>query len=140
MNEQQNTDTVKTMYAAFGRGDIQVILDRLTDDVEWSMEGPSIIAYAGKRHGRSEALAFFQALGTTQDNQKLTIDTYSAQGDVVATVGNYGATVKSTGKSYHVRIAHFFTFHDGKVSKFEDFGDTAAIADAYQQTAAAATR
>ena len=138
MSEQQNTEIVKAMYAAFGRGDIQTIMERVTDDIEWTLEGPAILPFAGARKGPSEVLGFFQALATTQDNHKLTIESYVAQGDTVATIGRYAATVKATGKSFDSRSAHFFTFRDGKVSKFADFVDTAQMAEAYQQAAAAA--
>ncbi len=52
MNEQQNTVLIQKIYAAFARGDIQTILDNLTSDVEWTLEGPAIIPFAGKRNGR----------------------------------------------------------------------------------------
>jgi uncharacterized protein len=138
MNEQQNTDSIKAMYAAFARGDVQDILDRLTDDVEWTLEGPAILPFAGTKRGPAEVLGFFEALATTQQNQKLTIDTYAAQGDIVATMGRYAATVRATGRSFDSRVAHFLTFRDGKVSKFADFVDTAAMAEAYAHAAAAA--
>ena len=33
-----NVDTVKEIYAAFGRGDIGAIIDKLDDQVEWDVE------------------------------------------------------------------------------------------------------
>ena len=35
-----NVETVKEIYAAFGRGDIRAILDTLDDNVEWDVEVP----------------------------------------------------------------------------------------------------
>jgi len=138
MKEQQNTDTIKAMYAAFARGDVQTILNRLADDVEWRFDGPATIPFAGVRRGPAEVVGFFQALASTQENQALTIETFVAQGDHVATIGRYAATVKATGRRFDEAVSHFFTFRDGKVSKFVDFGDTASIVDAYTQSAAAA--
>jgi ketosteroid isomerase-like protein len=93
MNEQQNTALIQKMYDDFGRGDIPAILAALADDVEWTLEAPSIIPFAGKRKGPAEVLGFFQALGTTQKNQKLTKEQRVAQGDIVATSGRYSGTV-----------------------------------------------
>ncbi len=138
MSEQKNTDTIKTMYAAFARGDVQAIMNSLSDDVVWSLEGPSIIPFAGMRRGKTEVMGFFTALGTTQTNQKLTIDTYIAQGDHVATVGRYAATVTATGKSFDSRVAHVFTLRDGKVTALADFADTALMVEVYTHAAAAA--
>lgn len=33
-----NVDTVKEMYAAFGRGDIPAILDKLDENEEWDTD------------------------------------------------------------------------------------------------------
>jgi uncharacterized protein len=65
MAQDDNATLVRTVYDAFGRGDIQYILDRITDDVEWVNEGPEEIPYAGVYSGRGEVPRFFQALGST---------------------------------------------------------------------------
>jgi ketosteroid isomerase-like protein len=36
MSAEQNIETAREMYEAFGRGDVQAILDRVTDNVDWS--------------------------------------------------------------------------------------------------------
>jgi ketosteroid isomerase-like protein len=138
MNEQQNVALIKKLYAAFERGDVQTILDNLADDVEWTLEGPAIIPYTGKRTGPAQVLGFFQALAGTQSEIKLTTEAFVAQGDTVATLGRYAATVKATSKKFDSAVGHFFTIRDGKVARFVDFGDTAAMADAYAAKSAAA--
>jgi len=137
MNEQNNKALVEKMYAAFGRGDVQTILDHLAPNVEWTMEGPSILPFVGKKIGPGQVRTFFEGLGTTQENQKLTIDEYIVQGDTLATTGRYAAVVKATGKRFDCAVAHVFTIRDGKVVRFLDFADTAAMADAYISSAAA---
>ena len=93
MNEQDNTTLIQTVYAAFGRGDVQTILDHLAADVQWIADGPPVIPYAGTLAGPGEVVHFFEALAETQDGHKLTIDEYIAQGDQVATCGRYSARV-----------------------------------------------
>jgi uncharacterized protein len=137
MNEQQNTELVANLYAAFAKGDVQTILDHCADDVEWTLEGPEVIPFAGERKGRAQVLEFFQALGGTQTNQKLTTETWVAQGDCVATLGRYSGAVKATGKAFDGPIAHFFTIRGGKVARFVNLGDTAAMVEAYTGAAAA---
>jgi ketosteroid isomerase-like protein len=46
--------------------------------------------------------------------------------------------VTATGKSFDSPVAHFFTFRGGKISRFVDVVDTAAMADAYRAASAAA--
>ena len=43
MGERTNADVVQQNYAAVGRGDIPALLELLTDDVEWTLQGPSVI-------------------------------------------------------------------------------------------------
>jgi ketosteroid isomerase-like protein len=138
MSEQQNVALIQSVYDAFGRGDIQFILNNLTDDVEWTLEGPSIIPFAGKRKGHAQVKQFFEALATTQTHQKLTMEPLIAQGDKVAGIGRYAATVTATGKSFDGHVSHFFTVRGGKIARFVDVADTAAMADAYRAASAAA--
>ena len=35
-----NVETVQATYDAFGRGEIEAILDQLADDVEWDQDEP----------------------------------------------------------------------------------------------------
>lgn len=130
-NKQSNTELIQAVYAAFGRGDVQTILDSLAADVQWILQGPSIIPYAGHKTGPAEVAQFFTALATTQQNHRLTIDEYIAEGDNVITLGRYAALVTSTGKQIDCATAHVFTVRDGKIVRFLDFVDTAQMADAY---------
>ncbi len=79
MDEQQNVALVKKLYDAFGKGDIQTIIDRLTEDVEWLSEGPSSVPYFGKMRGPAEVQSkFFGGLASTQQDMKLTMDDFIA--------------------------------------------------------------
>jgi len=138
MSEQSNTELIRNLYAAFARGDVQTILDHCTDDVEWTLEAPDVVPFAGQRRGRAEVLKFFEALATTQNNNKLSIEVFVAQDDHVATLGRYSGTINATGKSFDSPVAHFFTIRDGRVARFVDLGDTAAMVDSYTAASAAA--
>jgi hypothetical protein len=48
VNEQgarTNADVVRETYEAVGRGDIPALLNLLTEDVEWTLQGPTVIPY-----------------------------------------------------------------------------------------------
>jgi ketosteroid isomerase-like protein len=137
MSEQQNAALIQSLYDAFKRGDIPFILNSLAEDVSWTMEGPSTIPYAGKRKGTAQVKQFFEALANTQTNHKLTMEPLIAQGDQVSGLGRFSATVTATGRNFDSQVAHFFTVKDGKVSRFVDVVDTAAMADAYRAASAA---
>ena len=43
MQEQQNIDLVKKLYGAFGKGDIDTIIDHLDGQLVWRFDAPSVI-------------------------------------------------------------------------------------------------
>jgi uncharacterized protein len=133
-----NEQTVQDLYAAFGRGDLAAILEKLDDDVVWESEGPAILSFSGIRRGKSEAAGFFQALAADQDSPLLTITDYVASGDKVMTLGRYTATMKATGKKFDTPVAHYWKFRDGKVVRYVGLANTAAGVEALQSSNAAA--
>jgi uncharacterized protein len=135
-----NTATVQELYAAFGRGDVPAILEKLADDVVWESEGPAILRFTGIRRGKAEAKGFFDALGTEHANPELTITEYVDSGDRVMTIGRYAATMKATGKKFDTPIAQYWKFRDGKIVRYIGFADTAAAVEALRPSGAAASR
>ena len=60
MSQQDNIRIVKEIYDAVGRGDVDAILERVTDDVDWAAEVAGTAApWHGPRtgkHGRRQLL------------------------------------------------------------------------------------
>jgi hypothetical protein len=66
MSAEHNIETARQTYEAFGRGDVQAVLDRVTDDVDWSTDAAIESApWYGPRHGKDGVAAFFEAIGKT---------------------------------------------------------------------------
>jgi hypothetical protein len=137
MSEQQNVTLIQKLLEAFGRGDVQTILDHCTKDCEFYCPGPSSIPYAGKKKGRAEIQSYFDALGGTQSEANLSIDQFVSQGDTVVAIGRYTAKVNSTGKPIDTPVVLTFNVQDGKVTRHMVIGDTAALAASYTGSAAA---
>jgi ketosteroid isomerase-like protein len=134
MLEQQNIDLVKKLYRAFGQGDIKTIVDHLADQLSWRFDAPSVVPYAGEHVTPDQVReGFFQPLASTQKDYALRTEEFIAQDDRVVTVGRYGATVTSTGKSFDLPLVHVWTVQNGKVKRFVNFTDTAEVAEAYRK-------
>ncbi len=133
MSEQQNVNLIQKLFEAFGRGDVQTILDNCTSDCEFYCPGPAIIPYAGKSRGRSGIQAYFSALIGTQSNINLNIDQFVAQGATVVAIGHYTAHVTSTGKLVDSPIVLTFLVQGGKVKQHMVVGDTANVAACYNR-------
>ena len=126
-----HTETVKSLYAAFGRGDIAFILGNLAADVIWGLEGTAEIPYAGIYRGPEQVKYFFDALGRTSKDTMLDMTVSVSEGNKVAMFGRYAATIN--GKRVNSNVAHLFVFNvDGKLAEFHDFFNTAAVAFAYR--------
>jgi len=129
--------SIKDVYAAFGRGDVATILSKLSSDVSWEVEAPAEISFAGIRKGPDAVKGFFQAIANDHADPKLEITEYLSSTDAVATFGRYKCTLKKTGKHVDSPVAHLFKFRDGKIVRFVDHINTAAFLEATQSSAAA---
>lgn len=129
MSEQANTAVIQSMYTAFNRGDIQVIISNSAPDAEWVNYGASTVPYFGNFTGRIPD--FFKAIDDSTTGGNVAIDRYIAAGDSVVTEGRYTATVRNTGSKIDAPIAHVFTLRDGKVVSWRGYGDTAAVVAAH---------
>ena len=132
MSEQDNVRAVQAMFAAFGRGDIPAVLDALTDDVEWRLAGPTEVTYAGTRRGRDQVAEFFKVLGQASEFEVFEPQEYIAQGDKVVVLGHERQRVRATGQVAENDWAMVFTLRDGKIAKFRNYEDTAAVAAAHR--------
>ena len=126
MSDQTNVEAVQQGYAAFGRGDIPALLSLMTDDVEWSLQGPSVIPWAGPRRGREGVSEFFSLLGQLLEFEQFEPREFVAQGDTVVVLGYERSLVKPTGRTFEQEWAHVYTLRDGKIAKGRFIEDTAA--------------
>jgi uncharacterized protein len=130
MSEQTNVAVVQQAYEAFGRGDIPGVLELLTDDVEWTMQGPSVIPFAGTFRGREGIAEFFTLLDETLEFEQFEPRKFVGQGDTVVVVGYERGLVKPTGRTFEHEWAHVYTLRDGKIATGLFLEDTAALVDA----------
>jgi uncharacterized protein len=133
MSERTNTDVVQQGYEALGRGDIPAILDLLTDDVQWIHQGPSVIPFAGTRHGHEGVAEYFSLLDENLEFEQFEAREFVAQGDTVVVVGFERGVSKATGHTIEQEWAHVYTLRDGKIAKGRFFEDTAAQVAAFHR-------
>src|SRR6266496_1403679 len=139
MSEQENINLVQKVYGKFKSGDIKALLNLLSDDIEWQLPEIENVPFAGKRRGHEQMGQFFESLVDTQEVQHFDPREFIARGDRVLALGHYAFRVKSTGREFGGDFAHVFTVHDGKVVKFHEYMDTAAVAAAHQKDYSAET-
>ena len=122
-----NVDTVKEIYAAFGRGDVGAIIDKLADNVEWDVEVPAPdVPWLQPRFGKTSVPAFFESLAPLSFS---TFDphTFFEDGNRVMVLVRLEVDHKPSGKHYSFPYeGHFWVFDPtGKVIKYQHVTDTA---------------
>jgi len=131
MSAEENKRNVRSIFEAFGRGDIPGVLEHVSEDVTWKAPGPDVVTYFGDRRGHAGATEFFVQLGTSVDFEHFAPGAFIAEGDRVVVLGRERGRVKGTGKTFDNDWALVFTFGGGKVTGFQCYENTAAIAEAF---------
>ena len=133
MQEAQNTKLVQDAYAAFGRGDVQNILEKLDEGVVWKGvygAGPHVPS-SGERRGKAQVAEFFKQVADNVNFSRFEPKEFIATGDKVVALGHYTATTP-IGKKFDADFAMVFTVRNGKVTEFQEFTDSAAVNAAYE--------
>jgi uncharacterized protein len=133
MDERENTQLVQQAYRDFQNGDIPALLDALSEDVEWVVPEVEGVPGRGTWRGPEQVGEFFRILSDTQEPRQLDLREYVAQGDKVVVLGHYVWHVKATGKAWESDFVHALSVRDGKVTRFQEYTDTAVFGDAFRE-------
>jgi len=80
---------------------------------------------------------FFETMMQSLDVESFAPEEFIAQNDTVVVVGSQRMKVKRTAKGYEVAWVHVFNVSGGKVFRFREFSDTAAVMAAHSPGAGA---
>lgn len=135
---QQNIELVRSSYAAFGRGDLDGVLATMDPDIEWTTPGGPEIPFAGARRGAGQVREFFNTLSEVLDFEQFEPQTFLADGDQVVVFGIDRVRVKATGNVISDAWCHSMTVRNGKIVRFREYIDTAALAAEFKTAGARA--
>ena len=135
---EENLDVIRRGYEAFGRGDINALLESFDEQINWVTPGPPELATSGNRTGRQAVAQFFTAVNDTFEIQRFEPREFLAQGDRIVVLGSETARVRTTGKVLELDWVHVFALRNRKVIAFQEFCDTAAVVAAMSAAHAAA--
>ena len=132
MSEHENLEVVRSVYAAFGQGNLEGILARLDPQVSWRTPGSPGLPTGGLRHGVAAVREFFGLLLNTFDIQDFRPADFLAQGDKVVVLGTSREGPKGTGRLVDFRWVHVFTLRNGRIVEFEEPADVSALVEAFR--------
>jgi ketosteroid isomerase-like protein len=122
---------VRSLYEAFGRGDIAYILEHVAADCRWVAPGEGI-PNAGTYTGPEGAGEFFRKLNKSEQVLGFEPKEFFANGDDVVVLGTEQCKAIATGKGMSTNWAMLFRVRDGKIAYWESFYDTEAYARAHR--------
>lgn len=124
-----NVSLLKNLYAAFGRGDIPSVLAAMSADIEWHQAENNPYMPSGEAWVGPDSVLknLFMRLGTEWDDFAVHPRSFHDAGGSVIVEARYSGTYKSTGKSTDVQVCHVWDVKDGKVTRFQQYVDTAKL-------------
>ena len=134
MNSQnQNIETVKKLYEAFGKRDINSILSLLSPDVEWGEPENPYNPAGGTRYGHKGFLEWINIGHETEEILALEPRQFLSNENSVAVTGHLKCLAKPTGKIYESDFVHLIKLNEGKIILFKEFFDTYTAGEAFRQ-------
>ncbi len=124
-------DFIAGVYDAFGRGDIPAVLGAMDPAIHWhEAEGNPYMPSGEAWVGRDAIMNnLFAKLGDDWDGFTVHPGAFHEAGDVVVVELRYTATHNGTGKPLDAQVCHVWTLKDGKITKFQQYVDTAKLQD-----------
>ena len=121
-----NIALVRSLYEAFGKGDVPTVLAGFDENIEWNE--PEGMPYGGQYHG-PEAVAenVFGPVTSDFDDFDVTPEEILADGDRVVVLLTLTGTAKESGNKLSMPAAHVWTVRDGKATDFRQLADSATL-------------
>jgi ketosteroid isomerase-like protein len=127
-----NVQVVKEIYDAVGAGDVEAILERVADDVDWAAEAAGHAApWYGQRDGKPGVASFFSDIGSSIEILGFTPRNFTAGDDDVHLLVDWTFRPIATGRQASMTMHHYWRLRGGKVEQFRGSEDSAATAAAF---------
>lgn len=124
-----NVDVVRNTYEAFARGDVPTVLGAMDPGIKWHGAESNPYSPSGEAVIGPDAVLndIFMRLATEWEGFAAHPKSFYDAGDTVVVEGRYNGTFKETGKSMDVQFCHVWEVQGGKLTKFQQYVDTAAV-------------
>jgi len=131
--EEENIQIVQKLYEAFGKRDINAIIEMLSNEVEWGEPSNPFNPAGGTRYGHEGFLEWLNIGRQAEDILILEPRKMLTDNDSVAVIGYMKCLAIPTGKIYESDFVHFIIIKDKKIVKFQEFFDTYLAGKAFRQ-------
>ena len=126
-----NVDLLKHLYEAFGRGDIPAVLGMMSPDIKWHEAESNPYRPSGEAWVGPDAVLnnLFMKLGADWDAFAVHPKSFHDAGNSVIVEARYSGRYKASGRSVDMQVCHVWDVKGGKVTRFQQYVDTAKLQD-----------
>lgn len=131
---ETNKRTIEEVYGAFRRGDVDFILQRVSDETRWDFSvASSDVPWHAPVHKKQELPRFFQAMAEHVDFEAFEPRAFVTSAHDVVVKLRVAYKVKRTGRRVDEEQVQWWSFDDaGRVASLRHFEDTAMVKSAWQ--------
>jgi uncharacterized protein len=124
-----NVDVLRHLYDAFGKGDIPAVLGMMSPGVRWHQAEGNPYQPSGEPWVGPDAVLknLFMRIGAEWDGFTVHPRSFYGAGDTVVVEARYTGKYKPTGRSLDSQVCHVWDLEDGKVTRFQQYVDTAQL-------------
>jgi ketosteroid isomerase-like protein len=131
-NADRNVQLVKEIYDAVGQGDVDAILERVTEDVDWAAEAAGSAApWYGPRAGKAGVASFFNDINSSIEILAFTPRDFATGDDDVHLLVDWTFRPIATGREASMTMHHYWRLRQGKVDQFRGSEDSAVTAHVF---------
>lgn len=124
-----NVEFLKSLYDAFGRGDIPTVLGAMSSEIRWHEAESNPYMPSGTAWVGPDAVLnnLFLKLGAEWDGFAVHPKSFHDAGNSVVVECRYSGRYKATGKSMDTQVCHVWDIKEGKLIRFQQYVDTAKL-------------
>jgi ketosteroid isomerase-like protein len=127
-----NVDVARSLYEAFGRGDVDALVALLDPQVEWELVGPGEIPYFGAYRGPQEVRRFFGLLADHCEVEEFEVFSLIETERGALAEGRERGRFAAHARTYEMRWCHVLEIDRGRIRRFTDHLDTAPMIEAWR--------
>lgn len=115
------TATVQRMFAAFGAGDLDALVETVHPDSRWTYIGANPLLARADFVGRDQVREFFQGILDRLAMTAFNTDQYVAEGDTVVVFGSESGTVRATERPFRNEWTQKYVVQDNQITRMVEY-------------------
>jgi ketosteroid isomerase-like protein len=126
-------EVVQSAYQAFGKGDLDAMMQDVAEAAEWTFVGSRGLPYTGSCKGKPAIARWFMSIPQVDEILEFEPREFLPAGEQVIVLGRERTRARPSGKVFEAEWIHLFTVREGLVTRFWGMYDTEASADARRE-------